>query len=289
MAQTKNISAAFSYQGKEISYTLCFDRFKTVRLRMKEANRLEIKAPFHTPLTAIENSMRKHAEWIFARQEQLADMQTAIKPVTEEVFIFGKSFGVTLRKTSSAPLEKVRFFARNSYIDQEELFSQALPILQNSRPEIRLTGQELSIYCPNSEEALKLLSLWRKKTAQRFLPLHYSLLWKISNEKTAAFSFTAYHNNPLSFFLPASYRPFMQALFRFMQDFCERAKTRITLSRHLMGLPLEYIEFVILHEFCHLVYPDHSPQFYALFSAVLPNHKSLKAGISHWSKGHNSF
>lgn len=127
MAQTKNISAAFSYQGKEISYTLCFDRFKTVRLRMKEANRLEIKAPFHTPLTAIENSMRKHAEWIFARQEQLADMQTAIKPVTEEVFIFGKSFGVTLRKTSSAPLEKYGFSPEILILTKRNFFHGLCP------------------------------------------------------------------------------------------------------------------------------------------------------------------
>lgn len=289
MAQTKNISAAFSHQGREISYTLCFDRFKTVRLRMKESGRLEIKAPFHTPLTAIENSMRKHAEWIFAGQEQFAGMQAAIKPVTEEVFIFGKAFCVKLRKTNSAPLEKIRFFARNSHIDQEELFSRALPILQNSRPEIRLTDQEISIHCPNNEEALKLLILWRKKTAQRFLSLHYSLLWKVFQEKTAHFLLRHTITTPYHFSCPPLAVRSCKRCFGSCRISAKEQKTRITLSRHLMGLPLEYIEFVILHEFCHLIYPDHSPRFYALFSAVLPNHKSLKSGISHWSKRHNSF
>lgn len=289
MAQTKNISAAFSHQGREISYTLCFDRFKTVRLRMKESGRLEIKAPFHTPLTAIENSMRKHAEWIFAGQEQFAGMQAAIKPVTEEVFIFGKAFCVKLRKTNSAPLEKIRFFARNSHIDQEELFSRALPILQNSRPEIRLTDQEISIHCPNNEEALKLLILWRKKTAQRFLSLHYSLLWKVFQEKTAHFLLRHTITTPYHFSCPPLAVRSCKRCFGSCRISAKGQKTRITLSRHLMGLPLEYIEFVILHEFCHLVYPDHSPQFYALLDRVLPRHRILKASVNNWSRTHTPF
>ena len=61
------------------------------------------------------------------------------------------------------------------------------------------------------------------------------------------------------------------------------------LSRQLMGLPLEYIEFVILHEFCHLIYANHSPKFYEIFDLLLPKHKILRQAIYQWSKNHYPF
>ncbi|MEG0518201.1 MAG: M48 family metallopeptidase [Bacteroidales bacterium] len=42
----------------------------------------------------------------------------------------------------------------------------------------------------------------------------------------------------------------------------------INLNMHLINLPDELIDFVIIHELCHLVYHNHSPRFHELVNLV---------------------
>ena len=42
----------------------------------------------------------------------------------------------------------------------------------------------------------------------------------------------------------------------------------INLNMYLVLLPTELMDYVIAHELCHLVYPNHSPRFHALLNAI---------------------
>lgn len=48
---------------------------------------------------------------------------------------------------------------------------------------------------------------------------------------------------------------------------CSSARN-INLNMHLVNLPPELMNFVIIHELCHLVYPNHGPRFHALVDAA---------------------
>lgn len=50
-----------------------------------------------------------------------------------------------------------------------------------------------------------------------------------------------------------------------------RPPDRISLSTHLVKVAPACIEYVVMHELCHLKHPDHSPAFYALLGACLPD------------------
>jgi len=50
----------------------------------------------------------------------------------------------------------------------------------------------------------------------------------------------------------------------------------ITLSTELIKLSDLYIEYVILHELCHLKHHNHGPLFYKLLSEVFPDWKSVR-------------
>jgi len=53
-------------------------------------------------------------------------------------------------------------------------------------------------------------------------------------------------------------------------------KGNLTLNPALVKAPRECIDYVILHELCHIAEHNHSKRFYLLLSQVMPNWKSVK-------------
>jgi len=49
------------------------------------------------------------------------------------------------------------------------------------------------------------------------------------------------------------------------------AKGRISLNTHLIATPVRLIEYVVLHELCHLKHMNHSPRFYGLLQKHMPD------------------
>ena len=50
----------------------------------------------------------------------------------------------------------------------------------------------------------------------------------------------------------------------------------LTLNIDLIRAPKECIEYVIIHELCHLKFHDHSTEFYHLLEKIMPNWKNFK-------------
>ncbi len=51
---------------------------------------------------------------------------------------------------------------------------------------------------------------------------------------------------------------------------------RITLNPHLVKAPRECIDYVLLHELCHLRHHNHSPQFYRSLDRHMPRWRAIK-------------
>ncbi|TNH09377.1 M48 family metallopeptidase [Testudinibacter sp. TR-2022] len=54
---------------------------------------------------------------------------------------------------------------------------------------------------------------------------------------------------------------------------------RLTLNPHLIKAPSDCIDYVILHELCHLAEHNHSERFYRLMGQVLPEWKKVKVRL----------
>lgn len=58
---------------------------------------------------------------------------------------------------------------------------------------------------------------------------------------------------------------------------CDVAKKRITLASRLALQPTAAVEYVIVHEYCHFVHPNHQKEFWALVGHFLPDWKARRA------------
>lgn len=57
---------------------------------------------------------------------------------------------------------------------------------------------------------------------------------------------------------------------------CLVKKGIITLNKHLIEAPRNCIEYVVMHELCHFIHPNHSKQFYSFLSVLMPDWRERK-------------
>lgn len=54
---------------------------------------------------------------------------------------------------------------------------------------------------------------------------------------------------------------------------CIPSKNQITLNRKCIYYDIKFLEYVVVHEFAHLIQPNHSKQFYYIIEKYLPDYK----------------
>ncbi len=57
---------------------------------------------------------------------------------------------------------------------------------------------------------------------------------------------------------------------------CNIKTKTITLNKKLIEAPIECIAYVVVHEFCHFIYANHSKDFYNLVSEYIPDYKNIR-------------
>ncbi len=57
---------------------------------------------------------------------------------------------------------------------------------------------------------------------------------------------------------------------------------RISLNTHLMKIPVELIDYVVLHELCHLKHLNHGKRFYSLMDHHMPNWQARREALNRW-------
>ncbi|MBN2604670.1 MAG: M48 family metallopeptidase [Bacilli bacterium] len=65
---------------------------------------------------------------------------------------------------------------------------------------------------------------------------------------------------------------------------CNPKKQTINFNLHLANFEEKYLEYVFLHEICHLVHFNHSKEFYQLLMKFSPNYKTLKRELNNQFK-----
>ena len=60
---------------------------------------------------------------------------------------------------------------------------------------------------------------------------------------------------------------------------CQPTRGLLTFNSALIHTPERCIEYVVLHELCHFIHPDHSPRFKAELTSIMPDWKERRREI----------
>lgn len=123
--------------------------------------------------------------------------------------------------------------------------------------DVKLKGKYLLVKTKNPKKAEELVLNWYRLKAQ----IHFN---NILEELLPEFE---YHNLQIS-----------ELHIRKMEKrwgSCTKDGV-ITLNLHLIKAPKRCIEYVIIHELCHLIHHKHDTRFYQLLNSKMPNWKHWK-------------
>lgn len=60
---------------------------------------------------------------------------------------------------------------------------------------------------------------------------------------------------------------------------CHIRKHEITLNAFLAKLDVIYLKYVLLHEYAHIIVPNHQKPFYDVLDKLMPEHKSIQKAL----------
>ena len=214
-----------------------YKRIKNIYIRVKPDLNIHVTAPKRVAKKYIKEIIEKRKEWI---EERIETMQK--KNIHD----------ISLKKLEDG---NEIFYLGKSYM---------LKTIKSKRENIILAGRMMYMYVNikndfqnNGDKRKKelLLDIWYKKEAIKLfdeLIKKYSSLMNIKVE-----TFTA-------------------KKLKSKWGSCDTAKKHIVLNLELIKYPIYAIEYIILHEMAHLIYPNHSKNFYNMVALYMPEWKKAK-------------
>ena len=125
-----------------------------------------------------------------------------------------------------------------------------------------VTLHNTTLYVPAGENATLLTVRWLEKQARQLLSARVQALAQ-------------------RFGFPAPVFRFSRARGRWGSM---SARGTLSLNRALILCPPDAVDYVIIHELCHIPHPDHSHAFWAQVERLMPDYREKRA----WLKAHNT-
>lgn len=271
---------------------------KNMYLKVKPNREITISAPINTPSTQIIHFIETKKSWIEQKQKEFQPIpiktettkssealkigQLTIKverKAIKNMYLKVKPNGdIIVSAHPDIPSTQILDFIKRkqSWLEQKQAKIQQLPSQNLKEDEILFLGKplkyiqkwgnhfevelhkDLLIYTPKRlprEKIFQHIEPWLLKELQNKINVYYNQYWPI--------------------FEKLGFQP-IEIKYRNMKTtwgVCRPTKGTITFSKQLIHQPAIFIEYVVVHELCHLLHPNHSAQFYEAVTTLLPEWK----------------
>ncbi len=204
---------------------------RTLTILIDHRATVSIYAPHLASLSHIEKFIREKAEWIFKKLKEV--------------------------KAKSQKLSQQKFEDGQEFLFLGKKYRLLVEAQDHQRGRITFDGQHWRVALSNSssseERAGKIrehLIEWYRREAEEFLGgrvLYYARILKVEPQKIVV------------------------RTQKRLWGSCHHQTRAIHLNWQIILSPPEVIDYVIVHELCHLIVPNHSQRFWKKVSAIMPN------------------
>ena len=225
------------YGSKQIDFKLEYSERRTLGITVTPDLEVLVKAPVDTAVEVIKERLRKKVPWIIRQLSFFLSFQPRL---TDRKFIGGETH-LYLGKQY-----RLKVISNDSGVKSGE--------------GVKLKGQFIEVYTRDNSKVKDLVEAWYLDKAKvRF----HEIAEPLFN------SFTSKHNLSLiTYHLSIRQMPTRWGS-------CT-AKGRIILNPELIKAPKACIEYVIVHELCHLIHHDHTQKFLYLQTREMPEWEKWK-------------
>jgi predicted metal-dependent hydrolase len=227
------------YGTRTIDFDVVRSDRTTLGLHVHPDGSVVVRAPTDAERDAIRAKVRKRARWIAQQQRDFAAFVRPERP--EKEYLAGETH---------------RYLGKQYRIRLHPLDREP----DRSNEGVDLRGQFYRIYThrPNDPEHTKaMLTHWFRERAETLLP--------------ERFDDACWDMQPYGITVPEMEVRAMEKRW----GSCTPSR-RVLLNPELIHAAPYSIDYVIVHELCHLKHPYHSDEFYALLERVLPDWKKRK-------------
>lgn len=227
--------------AQTINYSLTFVPRKSVGITIRPNMQVDVRAPLSMSRQEVAEIMRQRSGWILRHLQTFAERAAQAPPVTQ------------------TPGESYAFLGR-------QLPLKILPAsdLKPAKEQVSFADQTLRVWVKEITDKKRvdaLLEKWVREQADLFF-------FKRTVELYATFK-----GQMVSFPDIAIRR--MKARW----GSCS-TKGEITLNLKLIHLDPQLIDYVIMHELCHLIEHNHSRHFYALLGRMMPDWEARRERLN---------
>ena len=272
---------------------------KNMYLKVKPNGEIIVTAPNQIPIADVIQFVKRKQAWIDQKQKEFSQtpnrseslMPSEILKVGEltvkverkrikNMYLKVKSTGEIIVSAhpeidGSQILEFLKI--KQSWLEQKQAKFQQLPSQNLKEDEILFLGKPLKCIqkwgekfeVEIKEHHLFVYTPQRFSYHEMFKRMEPWLLGQLQDK------IKAYYEQYWPYFAKLGFQP-VQIKYRQMKStwgVCRPTRATLTFSKQLIHQPVAFIEYVVVHELCHLLHPNHSDQFYETVSTLLPQWK----------------
>ena len=243
------------YGKNRICFNLTRSERRTLEISVWPDGRVVVKAPADKSIDAILRRVRKRAHWILKQQAYFEQFES---PQPPREYVSGESFRYLGKQYRLKIIDIQKDGTEN---DQRRIESENNHL---HREQVKLVGGYLRVFTQRKEDRShikQLVDRWYRRHAERKFAERLGVCQEIMRRHgvgEVTFEIRKMKNRW------GSCTP----------------KGRILLNPHLVEFPTYCIDYVILHELCHLLHPHHSKEFYRLLKSVLPEWETIRKNLN---------
>lgn len=224
------------YKSHNISYTLTYKQVKNINLRIKQDGTIFVSAPKRVGVDVIEHFVLSKGENILSYLSKIKERQEKREKQAEKQYISGEYFLFLGDKLE-------------------------LKVIVSTEDSVRMDSKFLYLYCKNPYD---------KRKKERLITRWFQEQTQIVFDEIMKKVYTQFKQYNIEY---------PQLKIRKMSTkwgVCRPKSKIITLNSYMIQAPKECIEYVVIHEFCHFIHPNHSKNFYKFMESFLPDWKEKK-------------